>query len=49
MSYSRSSIPFGEGYEAWREQMAETMEHGKQIYYCGQPETTEDVEPPDSA
>ncbi len=38
VSYSRSSMPFGEGYEAWRERMADEMERGKQIYYCGRPE-----------
>jgi hypothetical protein len=44
VSYSRSSIPLGEGYEAWRERRAEAMERGQQIYYCGRPETTEDAE-----
>jgi len=35
--YSRNAIPFGDGYEEWREQIAEAMERGEQIYYCGQP------------
>lgn len=48
MSYSRSAIPFGEGYEAWREQMVDAMERGKEIYYCGRPEIGEDVGPQSS-
>jgi hypothetical protein len=37
LSYSRQSIPFGDGYDAWREQVAEAMMRGQQIFYCGRP------------
>jgi hypothetical protein len=36
-SYCRSSIPFGDGYERWRQEMDRAMRQGKEIYYCGQP------------
>lgn len=37
LSYSRQAIPFGDGYEAWRTQMADAMTRGQQIAYCGRP------------
>jgi hypothetical protein len=38
VSHSLSSIPFGDGYDAWRNEIAEAMERGREIYYCGRPE-----------
>jgi hypothetical protein len=35
LSISREVIPFSEGYEAWRAQIASEMAAGKRLYYCG--------------
>ena len=35
LSYPRSAIPLGNDYDAWRQQRAEAMDGGREIYYCG--------------
>ena len=34
-SFSQRPIPFGEGYEVWRQSMDERMRNGKEIYFLG--------------
>lgn len=34
-NFSRQEIPFGEGYEAWREEKRRKILSGKDIYYLG--------------
>lgn len=37
ISFSRAQVPLGEAYEAWRQERAEAMANGNEIYYCGAP------------
>jgi hypothetical protein len=33
--FGQTKIPFGDGYESWRESMDEQMRNGKLLYYLG--------------
>jgi hypothetical protein len=35
--FGMRSIPFGDGYDDWRDEVAERMEQGKELYYLGRP------------
>ena len=35
---AQQPIPFGEGYEAWRDQRDEAMRAGKEMWDCGAPD-----------
>lgn len=37
LSFAQEQIPFGDGYEDWRQERALAMESGKEIFYCGNP------------
>jgi hypothetical protein len=34
-AFSQKHIPFGENYEAWRQQQVQRVRAGKEIYYLG--------------
>ena len=37
LSFSQTHIPFGDQYEAWRNDLHEKMQQGKEFYYLGNP------------
>lgn len=37
LGFSRTPIPFGDGFPAWRMAMDEAMRSGSEIAYCGRP------------
>jgi hypothetical protein len=35
VSFASKSIPFGKGYESWREEMKREISEGREIYFVG--------------
>jgi hypothetical protein len=37
LAFASRPVPYGDNYESWRADIAQKMEAGREIHYCGQP------------